>query len=338
MNKQVNVIYHATRYKKELGALHTMTHARNDNLVRIAIHGILSGIRTSEQIAEDLREAGGEPQLSESECSRAVQTAARWIENGGRTARPFARPVSSEERDWVRLMIERGCGTTADAIQDASPHLQPYDQYGERVLTIPRRAEMNQDATFVSHIQAILSLEPERGDSLLDQFWIAHDQAHGQLMTAFDLINCTATVENGLRPVPNFFIPNALTGKMAATKDGRQSLRCDAAVVVPKVMVVEFDNLTMEDQLAFWGGVLSTGTLKVVSLVHSGNKSIHALVEVEGEYSLFKERILRLCCSSPDPRFRCDPAVLHPSALTRLAGAWRGDTGRYQELLFARCL
>ena len=103
-----------------------------------------------------------------------------------------------------------------------------------------------------------------------------------------------------------------------------------------RLMVIKFDDLTVEEQTAFWGGVLKTDILKVVTLVFSSNKTIHALVEVEGDYVSFKEKVLRLCCSDEDPHYHCDQTVLHPSALTCLAGAECPSTGRYHELLFAR--
>lgn len=252
----------------------------------------------------------------------------------------FAKPTGEEDREWVQRMIERGRGKTADDIQNISPHLQPYDEKGEKVWgLIPRRAEQNPEATAATQVQAILGVEREdcaaRFD-LVDYFWVGDNQGPNQTVMAFDLINMPMT-DVKLNPLPKFIIPNALSGDVVETKNARQSLLCDSVVKSARLMLIKFDALTLEEQIAFWYGVLGAGTLRVVTLVHSGGKKIHALVEVEGEYASFKDRVLGLCCSAKDARYRCDPSVLHPSASTRLAGARRFDTGCYQEILFARC-
>lgn len=260
-------------------------------------------------------------------------------ENDRCLANLFASPVTTEEREWVQRMIERGRGKTADDIQNISPHLRPYDEKGEKVWAmIPRRAEQNPDATAVTQVQAILAVgreDHEERFDIVDYFWVGGNQGQGQSVMAFDLINMPHLGVNQ-NLFPKFIVPNALSDEAGETKSAWQSLPCDSTLKSARLMVIKFDALTEEEQTAFWGGVLETDVFRVVTLVSSGDKTIHALVEVEGEYGAFRERVLRLCCSAEDVRYRCDPTTLHSSALTCLAGARRFDTGRYQELLFAR--
>lgn len=248
------------------------------------------------------------------------------------SANQLATAVAPEERDWVQRMIECGLGKTSDDIKNLSPHLQPYDENGEKMVTqIPRRTEQNPDAAAITQVQAILSSARD----LVDRFWVGDSQAQGQSVQAFDLVNMPMTGVK-LHPLPKFIIPNALTDDAGETKNSEESLPCDSTVKSARLMVIKFDALTEEEQTAFWCGVLETDVFRIVSLVSSGDKTIHALVEVEGEYGAFRERVLRLCCSAENAQYRCDATLLHPSAPTCLAGARCLTTGRYQELLFAR--
>lgn len=250
-----------------------------------------------------------------------------------------ASPFTTEEREWVQRMIERGRGKTADDIQNVSPHLQPYDENGANVWgTIPRRAEQNPEATAVIQVQAILAVgreDHEERFDIVDYFWAGGNQRQGQSVMAFDLINMPKT-DVKQNPLPKFIVPNALSDEAGEANNVRQPSPCDSDVKSARLMVIKFDALSVDEQMAFWGGVLETDVLQVVTLVCSGDKTIHALVEVEGEYGAFRERVRRLCCSAEDVRYRCDPTTLHPSALTCLAGARCFDTGRYHELLFTR--
>ena len=170
-------------------------------------------------------------------------------------------------------------------------------------------------------------------------FWIGHDKYNrrdeAHVMSDVDWIHKYSS-NLGPEKLPRFIIPNPLTGKPAPRANGvGQSYACDNAVKEARHIIVEFDNLPMTDQLAFVGGVLNSGTMKVVSVVHSGNKSLHLLVRVEDDYNTFRTRLQRYICSAPDPRHRADAAVLHTASLTRLAGALRPDTGNLQYLLYA---
>ena len=86
--------------------------------------------------------------------------------------------------------------------------------------------------------------------------------------------------QHGTAGLP-FIIPNPLTGQEHEKKDGGMSRRCDAAVNRFRFAVVEFDDISREDQLRFWSvGFRRPIFQKWACLIDSGNKSIHAWVEV----------------------------------------------------------
>jgi len=95
--------------------------------------------------------------------------------------------------------------------------------------------------------------------------------------------------------------------------------------------MVEFDDLSREDQLAFWWTV----KLPVAALIDSGNKSIHGIIALndvndaatwtrEVENNLFKTLLIPL---------GVDGACRNEARLSRLPGH-RRDNGRMQRLIY----
>ncbi|MGE4579284.1 MAG: hypothetical protein AB7F21_07065 [Desulfuromonadales bacterium] len=83
--------------------------------------------------------------------------------------------------------------------------------------------------------------------------------------------------------IPPHIIPNPLTGGEAPTRTGeKMTRRGDRCVRAFRFAVVEFDNLSKEDQLAFW----ASAGLPVHILLDSGGKSIHGWVRIDGVKTL----------------------------------------------------
>ena len=53
-------------------------------------------------------------------------------------------------------------------------------------------------------------------------------------------------------------------------------------------------------------------------------------------WARYRAQIVERYAADPDTRYRLDVQALNPLIGTRLAGAIRKDTGKIQELLFAR--
>ena len=125
-------------------------------------------------------------------------------------------------------------------------------------------------------------------------------------------------------------IPNPLSGQEAATQCGKSSFRADACVKSFRYAVVEFDNLSRKDQLAFWWAV----NLPVAALIDSGNKSLHGWIRIDGvndadawtqkvEANLFRKLLIPL---------GVDGACRNEARLSRLPGHSRD--GKMQKLLY----
>lgn len=170
---------------------------------------------------------------------------------------------------------------------------------------------------------------------------------------------------------PPHFIPNPLSGEKGLTKDQKPTYRGDSCVREHRFALVEFDQTPVplrtpeqveavarmadrtrvvdgterehlqgllawprREQLRFYTGLIAAG-FPIVALIDSGNKSIHALLQVNARdhadwdnsvrNQLFK-RFLVPCGADS----RCQNA----SRLSRLPGAVREDKGRRQSLLY----
>jgi hypothetical protein len=133
-------------------------------------------------------------------------------------------------------------------------------------------------------------------------------------------------------PFPHI-IPNPLTGRTAPRADGSgTTLRGDACVAAFRYAVVEFDELSREEQLAFWW----SARLPVAVLVDSGGKSIHGWIRVQGVYGAdgwtrVVEEYLFGRLLNP---LGVDGACRNESRLSRLPGHWRQENGNWQRLLY----
>ena len=133
-------------------------------------------------------------------------------------------------------------------------------------------------------------------------------------------------------PIPPHIMPNALTGTMALTKDGRPSLRADACVKSFRFAVAEFDGLSRDDQLRFWWAV----NLPVCALIDSGGKSLHAWIRIDGvgTASQWTDQVERLLFGRYLIPLGCDAACRNEARLSRLPGHLRSEKGRWQRLLY----
>jgi hypothetical protein len=133
-----------------------------------------------------------------------------------------------------------------------------------------------------------------------------------------------------------YIVPNPLNGQPVPTKSGAGvTFRGDRNVSVFRFCVVEFDNISIDDQSAFWASV----DLPICVLIDSGGKSIHGWIDVRrlADVSTLEawDRHIknRLYVQALIP-LGVDSACSNPSRLSRLPGHFRADTGRQQRLLY----
>jgi hypothetical protein len=142
-------------------------------------------------------------------------------------------------------------------------------------------------------------------------------------------------IAKGGSPGPQF-IPNPLSGQLAPNKAGDgETYRGDYNVIAFRHCVVEFDNLSREDQIRFWTSV----RLPICGLIDSGGKSIHAIIDVQklakirtyAEWAMEIERNLYDRLLVP---IGVDSQCKNPARLSRLPGHFRAEKGRWQRLLW----
>lgn len=133
-----------------------------------------------------------------------------------------------------------------------------------------------------------------------------------------------------------FIIVNPLTGRPAPKKsaDGT-TFRGDGCIAAYRHVLGEFDNIDLETQIRFWSAV----SLPVKCLVYSGNKSIHAwldvqkLAAVDSAEAWDREIKGRLFRGLLEP-VGVDPACKNAARLARLPGFYRAEKGQYQRILW----
>jgi hypothetical protein len=132
-----------------------------------------------------------------------------------------------------------------------------------------------------------------------------------------------------------FVIVNPFSGMPAPKKSGDGlTYRGDACVKTFRHCLIEFDDKSIEDQIKFWSVI----KLPVRALIHTGNKSIHAWLDLANEsignldawektikIDLYEKRLKPL---------GVDMACSNPSRLSRLPGVFRAEKNQWQRLLW----
>lgn len=269
-------------------------------LLGVANIGVRAGIPPT-QLYADIRQSipGGGRAVPDAEIQEAVQKATL---DGGTAPAPILTVRPRVAPALLRWLIEQGKGRDEEFLRKASP--LPPGEVGLRQAVL-----------------LLLSLYDKK------EFLFIGDRTDKRVLSVAKWLELASYD----RPLGPFIIPNPVTGRPGPTKSGGQSFRSDSNVGAFRFAVVEFDNLSREDQLAFW----STVNLPVAALVDTGGKSIHGWVRVDCadrqdwellvERGLFGERLVPL---------GVDAACRNESRLSRMPGYPRAETGRMQRLLY----
>lgn len=353
------------KYASALAALTPGT--RDANLAAVALYGRRAGIPPEELYADIMANAPGDKRPNPSAVRRAIEHAARTVELGGRKdyaatnskAAAFDRiwtpkrePTAAEKRESARkalpdkvrgtvarLVIE-GRGATSKTLREMSPSAIP-----------PAPAEQA-----AAHLNAL-------GADWRWQIWAGTIGAkvpggkRGGIVAPFALAD---TIRAGLADIPTHVSLNPLTGREGRTKDGLPSFDCAATVAAFPFALLEFDGLPLADQCAVFAALIRKKPGRVVSIVYSGGKSLHAVMlmpecddrrmhtktRVEAlredrteaddrKWAANMEKLRSAFASSDNPAERIDLApTMNPAIHTRLAGAYRADKSKRQTLLY----
>jgi len=281
-------------------------------LLSVANYGAMAGI-DDEQLYAEIRRAipTGTRRIPDKEITEAISKAMQDHNNSTFTPRPRPAPAIKNGRTALRGIINQGF------------FKDEVDLWGES----PRRLwnEPKDDPTLL-----LKNLyEPT------DLIWIGERFDKGivgkTIRTASDWFTF---YRNGGLPAPHI-VPNPMTGIEGTTKAGEPSFRCDNTIKTYRYCIVEFDELSREEQIKFWSAV----KLPVVALIDSGNKSIHGWIDVQklGKVETLKEwqSIVKnhLYDAILTP-LGVDASCSNASRLSRLPGHFREKKGAYQRLLW----
>jgi hypothetical protein len=280
--------------------------------------GLMVGLLPQE-ILSDIRSAipAGKRKISDQEIqdavNRAIQDNSRILPYGGRYKRYVpqkTRPVVNNGKAALEKILSQSSITEEADLWELSPN---------RIDWKPKDDPINFLQTMFEPADLIFIGEREQAGI------IGHTiRSQSDWLTYF---------QSGGKTAP-FIIINPLTGYPAAKKssDG-QTFRGDGNIASFKYCLVEFDNLSRENQIQFWTSE-AVKELPVVALVDTAGKSIHAWIKTENIKSFDdwqKEMKQELYDKSLIP-LGVDSACSNPARLSRLPGHIRDK--KYQKILW----
>jgi hypothetical protein len=221
-------------------------------LLGIATRGIHAGLQ-DRQIFSDLRRSiHGTRTVPDREINEAIDRARKDTDPSGKPVRACAcKPRPEVKPEYLQKLLETGRG-----VQESD---------------LPERSKIRLDGEAINDGRLVLETLCSPSDILF--LGERYDTTVKPVSEWISFLE-----ENGSRNLPHI-IPNPLTGSRHEKADGGLSYRCDNAVRDFRFAMVEFDNLSRDDQLAFWGTV----PLPIAALIDSGGKSIHGWIRVPAE-------------------------------------------------------
>jgi hypothetical protein len=274
------------------------------SLLSAANYGVMAKVEP-QRIHDDIRSSipyGGRT-VSDREISDTIRKALSDHKGGDFTPQPRPKPVVSNGKAALQKIISQANINTDVDLWESSPIRLLDDLKHDTALFLETLYKLNDFIFIGDRIQAGIL-----GDTI---------------RRAGDWINY---FENDGKTAPHIVI-NPLTGMAAPTKSGdKETMRGDGCVKDFRFCLVEFDDLSREDQIRFWCAV----KLPICALIDSGGKSIHGWLDVkklskvetaeqwESEIKgRLYERILK--------PLGVDGACSNPARLSRLPGHFRNE-------------
>lgn len=289
-------------------------------LLGVANQGISAGL-PSDEIFADIRAAipQGKRIVTDREIMDAVNRAAQ--DHNGATLpsgetyhryRPQHEPAIKNGTAVLHKLIEQGKGADEADLWEASP-VRIHWQTEEDKVRLFQHLYNPDDSVFIGERIAlgVIGENIRRASEWIDYF------------------------SNGGQAGPHI-IPNSLSGQPILKKSGDgYTFRSDGNISTFRFCMVEFDNLTREDQLAFWASV----NLPVSVLIDTGGKSIHGWIDVRrladvSTFEAWDHHIKGRLYSQILEALGVDPACKNPARLSRLPGHFRSETQRWQRVLY----
>lgn len=302
-----------TRYHEALKRIPRPGTGCHPSLLSIANYGIMAGLNP-ERIFLEIRDhiPQGKRRISDREISDAVNKALSDHKKGSFVPKPRSAPIVTQGEITLKKLIGQGSYSTEVDLFESSPI---------RLWDAPQRDP------------ALLLKTLYDKDDLL---WVGDRHDSGVMgKTIRSVSEWINYFENGGSTYPHIIL-NPLSGNPAPKKTGDgETFRGDGNVSFYRYCMVEFDNLSREDQVKFWSAV----RLPICALIDTGGKSIHAWLDVQKLTKVetteqwgiqiknrLYDRILK--------PLGVDGACSNPARLSRLPGHYRAEKGEYQRLLW----
>jgi len=306
---------HLARYQERLANIPAPGGGCHVSLLGVANLGIMGGI-DPETLFHEIRQAipEGARRISDQEIHAAIRRAMNDHLPTGETYNRYKlqkpEPSIKNGKTALQNIIKQSkISDEADLWEDSPVRLdwEPQEDAGKFLFVM---FEPN-DLIFIGERHEAGTLG---GTIRPSAAWIKYFQAGGQT-------------------APHIII-NPLSGESALTKSGDAlTYRGDNNVKAFKHCLVEFDDLSREDQIRFWTSPAAR-KLPVACLVDTGGKSIHAWLRLSGIRSMddwAKEIKSKLYDQFLIP-LGVDAACSNPARLSRLPGHLRD--GKYQRILW----
>ena len=303
----------ADRYAEALRSIPAPGTGCHPYLLRVANLGVIAGVNPN-QIHSDILQSipKGNRRVSYREVQDTVQKADR--SHSGGTFQPTLRPqpvVRNGKTTFQKIISQSKIHEEVDLWESSPIQIMNDPDQDSRLLLKTLYQPDNLIFIGERHQPGILGATIRTTAE-----WIKHFQNDGTT-------------------APHIIV-NPLSGKPALTKSGdKETLRGDACVKNFRYCLVEFDDMSREDQIRFWSAV----KLPVVALIDSGGKSIHGWVDVrklskiETQEQWESEIKVRLYERILKP-LGVDGACSNPARLSRLPGHLRSEKKALQKLLW----
>jgi hypothetical protein len=301
------------RYQSALNLIPPPGTGCHPTLLSVANYGVMAGL-DGERILRDILEhiPYGQRRISGREITEAINKAMDDRNRGAFIPKIKPALIISDGQRTLEKLIGQGIYSEAADLLEASPI---------RLWGTPEK-------DYVLFIETLFAKN--------DLIWIGDRYDSGimgkTIRTASEWIRYFST---GGSTAPHIVL-NPLTGTPAPTKNGyKKTLRGDGNISVYRYCLVEFDNLSREDQIRFWSAI----KLPICALIDSGGKSIHAWIDVQKLVKVetpaqwqaeIKERLYDRILTP----MGVDSACSNPARLSRLPGHFRQEKGAYQRLLW----
>jgi len=275
--------------------------------------GVLAGL-PADAIFQDIRKAipSGHRRITDREITDAINKALSDHTGGSFIPRPRPAPIVRNGKLALQKIIDQGKISDEVDLWEASPLRLWEEPIHDPGLFLETLCEPN-------HLIRI----GERHEPGIIGKTI---RAAGDWITYF---------RNGGATAPHIAI-NPLNGIPSPTKVGdKNTLRGDSNVAEYRYCLVEFDNLSREDQIRFWSAV----KLPIIALIDTGGKSIHAWIDIKNLVSVataeqWQSEIKERCYNRLLVPLGVDAACSNPARLSRLPGHYRVEKRRRQRLLW----